>query len=197
MGDVVALEDPGTIQAAYDYCPTGNEADLSGTTPTAAALANPFRQGAMPYDDDTKDYMGTGGVITEDYSGTGIQAPAIANGDCMAGAGYADGGWAAGSPGIVPAQMPDAGGGGTVSYVPPDTDLNPLDNPNVQQAARKCGQEGFKAGIATAGAGLAAGAIGIVVAGAAPEVIVPAAILATIGAAVGGCIHGAEDAINP
>lgn len=28
-GDVAALEDPGTVVAAYDYCPTGNDADLA------------------------------------------------------------------------------------------------------------------------------------------------------------------------
>jgi len=30
QGNVVGLEDPGTVVAGYDYCPTGNEADLAG-----------------------------------------------------------------------------------------------------------------------------------------------------------------------
>jgi hypothetical protein len=29
-GNVVSLEDPGTMVGSYDYCPTGNEADLPG-----------------------------------------------------------------------------------------------------------------------------------------------------------------------
>mgnify|MGYP001241983603 CR=1 FL=1 len=50
QGDVVALEDPGQVQASYDYCPMGNEADLSGgTSPlTVAALGNPLRRGPQP-----------------------------------------------------------------------------------------------------------------------------------------------------
>ncbi|MGI8916371.1 MAG: hypothetical protein ACR2JY_21795, partial [Chloroflexota bacterium] len=32
QGNVVGLEDPGTMVASYDYCPTGNEADLAGGT---------------------------------------------------------------------------------------------------------------------------------------------------------------------
>jgi len=71
QGDVVALEDPGTVVASYDFCPTGNEADLGGgTQPTAIGLANPLRQGAVPYDDDLKLYFSSFGQVTEDYNGT-------------------------------------------------------------------------------------------------------------------------------
>lgn len=83
QGDVAGLEDPGTMQAAYDFCPTGNEADLASTTPTAVALGNPLRQFMEVYDDLTKGYFLTSGVIREDYSGTSTQGPAFANGDAL------------------------------------------------------------------------------------------------------------------
>jgi hypothetical protein len=116
QGDVVGLEDPGTMQAAYDFCPTGNEADLASTVLTSVALGNPLRQFSQVYDDLTKDYFGANGVIAEDYSGTPTQGPAIANGDCQSGAGSAEGGRRqVGSPGIIPAKMPNAGEGGGAS----------------------------------------------------------------------------------
>ena len=86
---------------------------------TTAGLTNPLRQGGAIYDDLTKDYVGANGAIAEDDSGTATQGPALANGDCLAGFAYAEGGRAAGGAGIVPAHMPDAGGCGsaTVAYV--------------------------------------------------------------------------------
>ena len=75
QGNVVGLEDPGTVVGSYDYCPTGNEADLAGGTAlTQQALNNPLRQGGRMYDDNTKDYLGSNGVISEDYSGVGTQS---------------------------------------------------------------------------------------------------------------------------
>jgi len=78
QGDVVALEDPGQVQGSYDYCPTGNEADLGGGTSslTIAALGNPLRQGSQIYVDGLKMYL-AGGGITEDYNGTGTQLPLV------------------------------------------------------------------------------------------------------------------------
>ena len=73
QGNVVALEDPGTVQAAYDYCPTGNNAALPGGQLTAVGLANPVRMGAVPYDDGTKDYFHNTGCIVEDASGVCTQ----------------------------------------------------------------------------------------------------------------------------
>ena len=83
----MALEGPGTVVASYDYCPTGNEADIAGgTNPvTAVGLGNPLRQGAVPYDDGTKDFFGPDGAIIEDYNGTGIQDPALTYDDVMPG----------------------------------------------------------------------------------------------------------------
>lgn len=71
QGNVVGLEDPGTMVASYDFCPTGNEADLAGGTAlTLAALNNPLRQRAAPYDDDLKDYFHRNGAIEHpDHSG--------------------------------------------------------------------------------------------------------------------------------
>ena len=46
----MALEDPGVVQAAWDYCPSGNNPELPGTQPAPVAMANPLRQGAVSYD---------------------------------------------------------------------------------------------------------------------------------------------------
>ena len=49
--------------------PHRQRADLpGGTVLTQAALNNPLRQGAAPYDDNTKDYFGLNGVIGEGES---------------------------------------------------------------------------------------------------------------------------------
>jgi len=49
---VAPLEDPGQVQGSYDYCPTGNKADVGGgTSPLTAALGNPLRQGGELYVD--------------------------------------------------------------------------------------------------------------------------------------------------
>src|SRR5689334_8015333 len=73
----------GVIQAAYDYCPTGNEADL-GTGPLGTtALGNPVRQGGVPYDDGTKDFVSPSGGITEDYNGVCTQGAGLAFGDVI------------------------------------------------------------------------------------------------------------------
>jgi hypothetical protein len=67
---------------SYDYCPTGNEADLpGGTVLTQQALNNPLRQGSRVYDDNLKDYFGSTDVITEVYSGVGTQVAAQQSGD--------------------------------------------------------------------------------------------------------------------
>jgi YD repeat-containing protein len=81
QGNVVGIEDPGTMVGSYDYCPTGNAVPLNGEQSTQAALNNPLRQGASVYDDNTKDYVGSTGVIKEDYSGVGTQTAALQNGD--------------------------------------------------------------------------------------------------------------------
>jgi hypothetical protein len=83
QGNVVGLEDPGTMVASYTYCPTGNAAPLNGEQPTQAALNNPLRQGGRMYDDNTKTYVGSNGVITEDYSGVGTQTAGLAFGDAL------------------------------------------------------------------------------------------------------------------
>jgi hypothetical protein len=62
------------MAGSYDYCPTGDEADLpGGTVLTQAALNQPLRQGGSAYDDDLKDYFHRNGAIQEDYSGVGTQ----------------------------------------------------------------------------------------------------------------------------
>ena len=100
QGDVVGLEDPGTVVGSYDYCPTGNEADLpGGTLLTQQALNNPLRQGAEVYDNNIKDYIGSSGVIKEDYSGVGTQTVGMRYGDVIGG-------------GVIPGRMPNTGGGG-------------------------------------------------------------------------------------
>jgi YD repeat-containing protein len=83
QGNVAALEDPGVIQAAYDYCPTGNNPALPGTPMTTVSMANPLRQGQIPYDDSTKLYVGPNGALTPDYSGVGTQGPGMRFGDAI------------------------------------------------------------------------------------------------------------------
>ena len=84
QGNVVALEDPGVIQAAWDYCPTGNQADLATVQPTTVGLAEPLRQGAVPFDDPTKMFFAPDGTITPDYSGTPTRVSnAASNNPCL------------------------------------------------------------------------------------------------------------------
>jgi YD repeat-containing protein len=125
QGNVVGLEDPGTVVGSYDYCPTGNEADLpGGTVLTQAALNNPLRQGGRVYDDSLKDYFGRNGVISEDYSGVGTQTAGIRFGDVtaslVAGAGnvryLAD----------EIAEEADAGAGGGPEFAAPPIGLSDL-----------------------------------------------------------------------
>jgi YD repeat-containing protein len=106
QGNVIAMEDPGVIQASWDYCPTGNNPAVPGTQPTTVGMANPIRQGGVPYDDPTKMYVNPDGVITPDYSNVPTQGPAIANGDCQSGGGSAEGGQTS-----FAAEMPAGGGG--------------------------------------------------------------------------------------
>ena len=71
---------------SYDYCPTGNEADLpGGTVLTQQALNNPLRQSGQVYDDNLKDYFGKNGVISEDYRGVGTQTAGLRYGDVLLG----------------------------------------------------------------------------------------------------------------
>ena len=76
QGDVVALEDPGTIQGAGDMCPTGNEAGLFGA-PTTVWLANPLGQYQEVRDDDTKLHLGPLGFRAE---ASGVWRRAVAFG---------------------------------------------------------------------------------------------------------------------
>lgn len=80
QGDVVALEDPGQIMGAYDFCPTGNEADSTTGTPTIVAKSNSIQQVAQVKDDDNKLYFGTDGTIMADYNGTGTKLNYVSRG---------------------------------------------------------------------------------------------------------------------
>jgi hypothetical protein len=72
QGDVVALEDPGTIQGTFDPCPTGNEAGMFGPL-TVVALSEPLRQASQVQDDDNQTTFSTNGVLTTNSSGANTQ----------------------------------------------------------------------------------------------------------------------------
>jgi hypothetical protein len=67
QGNVVGLEDPGTMVDSYDYCPTGNDIGTTGTVPNA------FHQAGGEYDPGTKQYH-TGSGYYDPTQGVNNQA---------------------------------------------------------------------------------------------------------------------------